>query len=52
MQHAASSVSFRHAESLVAACGIFSCGMQTLSCDMWGLIPCPGIEPRAPALGV
>ena len=24
---------------LVAACGIFSCGMLTLSCGMWDLVP-------------
>ena len=34
---------------LVAACGIFSCGRKTLSCDMWDLVPWPGIEPRDPA---
>ena len=26
-------------------------GMRTLSCDMWALVPWPGIEPGAPALG-
>ena len=31
--------------------GIFSCGMWTLSCSMWDLVPCPGIEPGASALG-
>ena len=36
---------------LVTACGIFSCSMQTLSCGVWDLVPWPGIEPRAPALG-
>ena len=36
----------------VEAHGIFSCGMQTLSCGMWDLVPWPGIEPRPPALGV
>ena len=30
---------------LVAACGIFSCGM-------WDLVPWQGIEPRLPAMGV
>ena len=30
---------------LIAACRIFSCTMQTLSCNMWDLVPCPGIEP-------
>ena len=24
---------------LVAVCGIFSCSMQILSCDMWDLFP-------------
>ena len=35
---------------LIAACRIFSCGMQTLSCDMWDLVPRPEIEPGSPAL--
>ena len=30
---------------LVAACGLFSCSLQ-------GLVPCPEIRPRPPALGV
>ena len=34
-----------------AACGIFSCSVQTLSCDMWDLVPSPGIESRYPVLG-
>ena len=25
--------------------------MLGLSCSMWDLVPCPGIEPRPPALG-
>ena len=29
---------------LVVACRII--------CSMWELVPCPGIEPRSPALGV
>ena len=29
----------------VAACGIFSRGMRTLSCGVWGLVPQPGMEP-------
>ena len=29
---------------LVAACGIFCCGMQTLSCNMWDLVPWPWME--------
>ena len=35
---------------LAAAWGIFSWGMQTLSCDLWDLVPWPGIEPWTPAL--
>ena len=31
--------------------GIISCSLGTLSCGMWALVPWPGIEPRAPALG-
>ena len=27
-----------------------SCGLRTLSCSMWILVPCPGIKPRPPAL--
>ena len=34
------------------AWGIFSCGIQTLSCGMWDLVPRPRIEPGPPALGV
>ena len=30
---------------LVVACGIFRCGMPTLNCSMWGLVPWPGMEP-------
>ena len=37
---------------LFALHGIFSCGMQTLSCSTWDLVPCPGMEPRCPTLGV
>ena len=37
---------------LVAACGIFSCGTQTLSCSMWDVFPGPGTEPKPPELGV
>ena len=37
---------------LGAACGIFSCGMWTLSYGMWDLVPWPGIEHRPPALAV
>ena len=29
-----------------------SCSMQTLSCDLLGPLPCPGIEPGPPALAV
>ena len=35
---------------LAAAWGIFSWGMQTLSCGLWDLVPWPGIEPGTPAL--
>ena len=38
-------------QALVAACGIFSCVMQTLRSSAWDLVPWPGTEPRAPALG-
>ena len=37
---------------LVATCGIFSCGVRTLNCGIWDLVPCPGIEPGLPALEV
>ena len=37
---------------LVSALGIFSCCMQTLSCNLWDLVLPPGIEPRLTALGV
>ena len=36
---------------LVTACRIFSCSMRTLNCNMWDLVPWPGIEPGPPALG-
>ena len=36
---------------LFVACRIFSCGMQTLGCHIWDLVPWAGIEPRPPALG-
>ena len=36
---------------LVAACGIFSCGIRTFSCGIWDLVPWPRIESRPPALG-
>ena len=42
----------QHVGSLVVACRLFSCGTQTLSCGMQGLVPQTGIEPRLPALGV
>ena len=32
-----------HASSSAVACRIFSCGMRTLSCGMWDLVPWPGI---------
>jgi len=41
----------QHSASLVAACEIFSCDMQILSCGMWDLVPWPGIKPRTPAMG-
>ena len=34
----------------VAVYETFSWGMPNLSCNMWDLFPCPGIEPRPPAL--
>ena len=34
----------------IAACKIFNHSMWTLSCNMWNLVPRPGIEPRPPAL--
>ena len=37
---------------LVAALGILSCCVRSLSCGMWGLVPWPGIKPGPPALGV
>ena len=38
-------------QSLLWLAGSFSCGMQTLSCGMWYLVPSPGIELRPPELG-
>ena len=43
---------FRLVQVLVAACGIFSWSMQTLSCGRGDLVPQLGIEPPPPALGV
>ena len=37
--------------SFVVAGRIFSCGLQTLSCGMWDLVPWPEIKPGPPALG-
>ena len=34
------------------ACGIFSCGLWTLSCGIWDLVPWPEIKSRLHALGV
>ena len=34
----------------IAACGIFSGSIQTLSCEMWDLVPQPGIKPGPPEL--
>ena len=31
--------------SQLQACAIFGCGMWTLSCATWGLVPWPGVEP-------
>ena len=45
LQHTGSS-------AFTAAHRIFSWGMQTLSCGMWDLFPCPGIEPGLPAFEV
>ena len=43
----------KHAGSSIftEARGIFSCDMQTLSCDMQDLVPWPGIEPKPPPSG-
>ena len=30
---------------------LFCCGMQTLHCSLWGLVPPSGIKPSLPALG-
>ena len=38
--------------ALVVALRIFSCGIRTLSCSMWDLVPWPGVEPGPSALGV
>ena len=35
---------------LAAADEIFVWGVSTGSCSPWDLVPCPGIEPRPPAL--
>ena len=35
----------------IAACGIFSCSMGTLSFGMWDLVPWPGIKSGPHALG-
>ena len=32
--------------------GIFSCGMWTLSCGRWEVVPWPGSRPRPPALAM
>ena len=34
----------------VVACGIFSCDIWALSCNMWDQVPWTGIEPGPPAL--
>ena len=40
-----------HAGSSLWCAGSFSCGMQTLNCDMWDIVPWPGIEPGPAVLG-
>ena len=35
----------------IVVCGIFSCGMKTLSCGIWDLVSRPGIEPGPAAFG-
>ena len=37
--------------SSVFVIAFFSFGMQILSCDLWDLVPLPGIETWPPALG-
>ena len=37
---------------LVTAHEIFGCGMSAVSCGLWNLVPCPGIEHRPPAFEV
>ena len=39
------------APGLSSAAGSFTCGMQTLSCGMWDIVPLPGIEPWASCIG-
>ena len=36
---------------LFVACGIFSCGLWSLGCSMWDLVPWLGIESGPPTLG-
>ena len=40
-----------HVGWLVATCRNFSCGMHTLSCGTWGLVPWPRMEHGPPAWG-
>ena len=35
----------------VVACWIFGCGLGTLPCGVWDLVPWSGIQPRPPASG-
>ena len=35
----------------ISLCWIFSCGIGTLSCNTWDLVPQLGIEPQAPCIG-
>ena len=37
--------------TFIAEHKIFSCGMQTLSCRIWDLVPRLEIEPGSPAFG-
>ena len=44
-------LSICQSQVLVAACVVFSCGMWTLSCHTWDLVPWSRIKPRPPVLG-
>ena len=50
-------VLFIYLVALGLSCGhmgssVFVAACRILSCGLWNLAPCPGIEPRHPALGV